>query len=299
LPAKEEKPTSLRYAFYTGCTTPYRLPGYELSSRKVAEALEIELVDMKEPNCCGLPIEHVNWMAGMTLSARNLSLAEEMGLDMAVICNGCAGMLARTNAKLKEDKSLRERVNAILKPEGLEFKGKINVKHLAKILVEDLGEEKLRKSIVKRFHGMKAAVHYGCHVLMPSKLLGVEDPDFPEFLDRIVEATGAKSVGYAEKRLCCGGLLQSINEEISLRLTGEKLVNIKDAEVNALVTMCPFCFVSYSRNQKTAAELIGENLDIPVVHYTQLLGLALGIPPDELELGESVPDPDAILRFLH
>ena len=290
---------SLRYAFFTGCTTPYRLPGYELSSRKVAEALGIELVDVKEPSCCGLPIEHVNRMAGITLSARDLCLAEEMGLDMAVICNGCAGMLARTNAKLKEDKGLREKVNAILKPDGLEFKGKINVKHLAKILIEDLGEEKLRSSTKKRFHGMKAAVHYGCHVLMPSKLLGVEDPDFPEFLDRIVEATGAKSVGYAEKRLCCGGLLQSINEEISLRLTGEKLVNIKDAEVNALVTMCPFCFVSYSRNQKTAAELIGENLEIPVVHYTQLLGLALGIPPDELELGESVSDPDVILRFIH
>ncbi|MFB0568129.1 MAG: heterodisulfide reductase-related iron-sulfur binding cluster, partial [Nitrososphaeria archaeon] len=126
----------------------------------------------------------------------------------------------------------------------------------------------------------------------------VDDPDFPEFLDKIVQVTGAKSVGYAEKRLCCGGLLQSINEEISLRLTGEKLINIKDADVNALVTMCPFCFVSYNRNQATAADLVGENFDIPVVHFTQLLGLALGIPADELELTESVSDPDVILAFL-
>jgi len=289
---------SLRYAFYPGCTTPYRLPGYEVSSRKIAEALGIELVDLKEPNCCGLPIEHVNTMTGMTLSARDLCLAEEMGLDLAVICNGCAGMLTRTNAKLKEDKSLRQKVNTVLKPDGLEFKGNINVKHLAKILIEDVGEEKLGNSIKKKFNGMKAAVHYGCHVLMPSKDLDVDDPDFPEFLDKIVQVTGAKSVGYAEKRLCCGGLLQSINEEISLRLTGEKLSNIKDADVNALVTMCPFCFISYNRNQATAADLIEENFDIPVVHFTQLLGLALGIPADELELTESVSDPDVILRFL-
>lgn len=289
---------SLRYAFYPGCTAPYRLPGYEVSSRKIAEALGIELVDLKEPNCCGLPIEHVNTMTGMTLSARDLCLAEEMGLDLAVICNGCAGMLTRTNAKLKEDKSLREKVNTVLKPDGLEFKGNINVKHLAKILIEDVGEEKLGNSIKKKFNGMKAAVHYGCHILMPSKDLDVDDPDFPEFLDKIVQVTGAKSVGYAEKRLCCGGLLQSINEEISLRLTAEKLSNIKDADVNALVTMCPFCFVSYNRNQATAADLIEENFDIPVVHFTQLLGLALGIPADELELTESVSDPDVILRFL-
>jgi heterodisulfide reductase subunit B len=277
---------------------PYRLPGYEISTRKVAERLGIELLDLKSANCCGLPIENVDYTTSVALSARILCLAEEEGLDVVTICNGCYGKLARVNEQLKESREFRFKINKTLENVGLEYKGKVGVKHFVRVLTDDLGLEKLKEEIRKPFEGLRVAVHYGCHLLKPSKYLDVKDPEFPNFVDDLIKVTGAKTVEYDDKGLCCGGAVLAIREEISLRLAAVKFSNIRDVDANVMITTCPFCFVMYNRNQARAGEVVGDTFNIQVAHFTQLLGLALGLQEEELELRESVTNPETLLKYL-
>lgn len=186
----------------------------------------------------------------------------------------------------------------MLKTVDLEFKGKVEAKHFVKVLTDDVGLENLRENIKKPFNGVKAAVHYGCHLLKPSKYLNTEDSEFPTFVDELIKTTGAETVNYDDKGLCCGATVLAVKEEISLRLAATKFLNVKRTDANMMITTCPYCFIVYNRNQSGAGELVGTNFNIPVVHFTQLLGLSLGINENELELFESVSNSDSLLKYL-
>ena len=146
---KLEKSSSSKFLLFLGCAIPYRVSSYEISTRKVLAKFGIELVEMPEYNCCGLPIDPVDHEMMLTLAARNLCLAEQQELNVVALCPGCAGTLRKVNNKLKENKELRERINGYLKETGLEFKGTIEAKHLLQLLVEDVGLDKI-KDVVKK-----------------------------------------------------------------------------------------------------------------------------------------------------
>ena len=182
-----------KYLLFLGCVIPYRIASYEISSRKVLEQLGVELVEMPEFNCCGLPIDSVVHDAMLVLAARNLCLAEQQNLNILTLCPGCAGTLRKVNKSLQTDKKLKERVNDHLKEVGMEFKGgKIVVRHLIQALVEDVGIEKIKAAIVKPLTGLNVAEHNGCHVLRPAKYIGFDDQENPVLLKRLIEATGAE-----------------------------------------------------------------------------------------------------------
>ncbi|MGW8288927.1 MAG: heterodisulfide reductase-related iron-sulfur binding cluster, partial [Candidatus Bathyarchaeia archaeon] len=175
--------SELKYLLFLGCVIPYRIPSYEISSRKVLERLGVELVEMPEFNCCGLPIDSVAHDAMLVLAARNLCLAEEKNLNILTLCPGCAGTLRKVNKSLEADKKLKEQVNGHLKEIGMEFKGgKIVVKHLIQALVEDVGLEKIKDAVVKPLTGLKVAEHNGCHILRPAKYISFDDPENPVLL---------------------------------------------------------------------------------------------------------------------
>jgi len=288
----------LKYLLFLGCAIPYRVSAYEISSRKVAEKLGIELIEMPEYNCCGLPMDPVSHDIMLTLAARNLCVAEQQGLNIITLCPGCAGTLRKVNKMLKEDKKLKELVNGYLKKTGLEFKGTIEVKHLIQVLTEDVGFEKIKGAVQKPLNPLKVAEHNGCHVLRPVKYIGFDDPENPVMLKKLIEATGAKCLDYMDETECCGAPIIGVNEKIPLQLARDKLSHIKDVGAQAMVTVCPFCHMMFDTNQSRIERMFNETFGLPVLHYPQLLGLAMGFSPEELALKELRVDASKLVSTL-
>ena len=275
-----------KYLIFLGCAIPYRVSSYEISARKVLAKLGVELVEMPEFNCCGLPLDPVSHEAMLILAARNLALAEQQGLDIITLCPGCAGTLKKVNKILKEDKALREEVNAHLKEAGLEFKGTVVAKHLMQVLREDIGLEAIRKTVVKPLTGLKVAEHNGCHILRPKEYIGFDDPEDPQTLKMLVEATGATCLDYVDETECCGAPSVGVSDKVALQLARDKLNHVKAVDAQALITICPFCHIMYDTNELRIEKMFNEVYGIPILHYPQLLGLAMGLTPEELAFNE-------------
>jgi len=285
----------LKYLLFMGCVVPYRISSYEISTRKVLDKLGVELVEMPEYNCCGLPLDPVNHDMMLTLAARNLCLAEQQNLNIMALCNGCFGTLNHVNKELKEDRKLKDEVNGYLKEIGMEFKGTITVKHLIHVLAEDIGFEKIKDNIQRPLTQLRVAQHTGCHVIRPGKVVGFDDPENPTALKNLIKATGAKCLDYMDETECCGAPILGVNAEIPLQLAREKLGHIKAVGAQALITVCPFCHMMYDLNQPRIEKTFNEQFGIPVLHYTQFLGLAMGFSPDELALEQLRVDASKIL----
>ena len=289
----EEKP---KYLIFLGCVIPYRLSSYEISARKVLQALGVELVEMPEYNCCGFPMDPIDHDTMLTLAARNLCVAEREGLNILTLCNGCFGTLHKANKTLKEDKEEREKINGYLKEFGMEFKGTIEVKHLVHVLVEDVGFEKIKNAVKKPLTNLRVAQHTGCHIVRPKKIIGKDDPEDPKLLKQLIALTGAKCLDYMDEAECCGNPIIGVNESIPFQMAKEKLDHIIAVGAQALITVCPFCHMMYDLNQPRIERTFNTKIGIPVLHYPQLLGLAMGFSPEELAINELRVKPTQLLE---
>ncbi len=283
------------YLIFLGCAIPYRVSSYEIASRKVLNGLGVKLVEMPEFNCCGLPLDPVSHETMLILAARNLAMAEQKGLDILTLCPGCAGALRKANKTLKEDPALRDEINTHLKETGLEFKGTINARHLIQVLIEDVGLDKIKKAVVNPLTKVKVAEHNGCHILRPKEFIGFDDPEDPKTLKTLIEATGATCLDYLDETQCCGAPSVGVNDKIALELARYKLNNIKKVGAQALITICPFCHIMYDTNEVRIERMFNEVYGLPVLHYPQLLGLAIGIPAQELAFNELRVDCSKVL----
>jgi len=288
----------LKYLIFLGCAIPYRVSAYEISARKVSEKLGIELQEMPEYNCCGLPIDPINHDFMLTLAARNLCVAERQGLNIMTLCPGCAGTLRKVNKMLKEERNLRKLVNGHLRAIGLEFKGTVEVRHLVQVLAEEVGFERIKESIQKPLDSLRVAEHNGCHVLRPAKYIGFDDPENPIVLKKLIEVTGAECLDYMDETECCGAPIIGVNESIPLQLAKDKLRHIKEVGAQAMVTVCPFCHMMFDTNQPRIERMFNESFGLPVLHYPQLLGLAMGFTPEELALKELRVDASKLISAL-
>jgi heterodisulfide reductase subunit B len=285
-----------KFLMFLGCAIPYRVSAFEISARKILAKLGVELVEMPEFNCCGLPLDPVSHEMMLILAARNLALAEEKGLNIITLCPGCAGTLKKVNKMLKEDKALRDEINCHLKEAGLQFKGTVDAKHFMQVLMEDVGLDKIKKSIVKPLTMVKVAEHNGCHILRPKEFIGFDDPEDPKMLKALVEATGATCLDYMDETECCGAPSVGVSDKVALQLARDKLNHVKQVNAEALVTICPFCHIMYDTNELRIEKMFNETYGIPILHYPQLLGLAMGIPPEELAFSELRVDSSKILK---
>ncbi len=289
----EEKP---KYLIFLGCVIPYRLSSYEISARKVLQALGVELVEMPEYNCCGFPMDPIDHDTMLTLAARNLCVAEREGLNILTLCNGCFGTLHKANKTLKEDKEEREKINGYLKEFGMEFKGTIEVKHLVHVLAEDVGFEKIKNAVKRPLTNLRVAQHTGCHIVRPKKIIGKDDPEDPKLLKQLIALTGAKCLDYMDEAECCGNPIIGVNEAIPFQMAKEKLDHIMAVGAQALITVCPFCHMMYDLNQPRIERTFNIKIGIPVLHYPQLLGLAMGFSPEELAINELRVKPTQLLE---
>jgi len=291
----------MRYTFYLGCLAPNRYPGIEASTRKVFSKLSIELIDMRGASCCPPPgvIRSFDTDIWLLIAARNLAIAKRLGLDIVTMCNGCYATLKEANYILRMNEEKRNHVNDLLSEIGYSFAGKIKVKHVIEVLYFDVGIEKLKK-YVKREVPARVAVFYGCHLLKPSRLRPWKDFERPRFLDEMVEILGAESVDYEHKMMCCGagGAVRSGILEASLQMAQQRLRAMKEAEAECIVDVCPFCHLQFDRGQYEIAQKWGHEINLPVIYYTQLLGLAMDLNPQELGIYMNVIDcKDFIKRF--
>jgi heterodisulfide reductase subunit B len=287
-----------KYLLFLGCVIPYRLSSYEISARKVLAKLGVEIVEMPEYNCCGYPMDVINHELMLTLAARNLCIAEQAGLPILALCNGCFCSLNETNKILKEDKKLREKINSYLKEIGMEFKGTTEVKHLIYVLSEDVGYEKIKNAVTKPLIGIRVAQHSGCHVLRPRKYVGRDDPENPTTLKELIRLTGAECLDYMDETACCGNPIIGVNEDVPFQMAKEKLEHVRAVGAQALITVCPFCHIMFDLNQPRIERAFNEKFNLPVLHYPQLLGLAMGFSLEELAINELRVKPTELLNMV-
>jgi len=268
-----------KYALFLGCTTPTKVPQYELASRWVCKYFGIELIDIEDFVCCGINQVNLSIEAGLLMAAMNLALAEAKELDILTLCAACTGALAEAIERLKDD-TTKNRVNEKLWEVGLEYKGRTKVKHISRVLYEDVGMERIKKEVKKDLSDFRVAPHYGCHYLRPmSAFKGFEEPDNPKSLHKLISATGAQPVGYETLNLCCGGKSFPVSEDLARLLVQKKLDDLADKEIDAMVLQCQTCYLMYTDWQKEIEKKYGKRYNLPVIFYPQLLGVALGADP--------------------
>lgn len=286
-----------RFALFLGCTVPVRAQNYELSARKVAAQLGIELVDLPGLGCCGFPLKSLDRSVALHMTAHSLAVAEAAELDVVALCSSCAGVLTEARHELLHDESLRAEINASLAQAGETFRGTSKVLSLTRLLVEVIGVDAIRQAVSKPFAGLRVASHEGCHLLKPSEAYDhFDDPEAPTVLDRLVEATGATPVHYANRLHCCGGGVLAFDETLALKMAKVKLDSIHEADAHVMVLVCPFCSVMYESQQRKIESAFETTYGLPVLYYPQLLGLAMGMSDRDVGLQMNVVKPQAVLE---
>ncbi|MBD3254406.1 MAG: CoB--CoM heterodisulfide reductase subunit B [Candidatus Lokiarchaeota archaeon] len=289
----EQSEYKWRYGLFLGCVIPNRYPFIEASIRNVFDFLGAEMLDMQGASCCPAPgvFRAFHIPTWLVIAARNISIAEEMGVSPITGCNGCYGTLRDAWYELEHEAELKKEVNEHLAKIGRKYKGNLEPKHIVQALYQDMGIDYIKDFIKHKFTDLRVGVHYGCHILKPSDKRPWDGQyECPTFLDEIVELTGAKSIPYKDKYMCCGagGAVRSAIKEVAADFTREKLVNMRDAEVDIIIDVCPFCHLQLDLGQMEVnniyKDVIGEPFKIPVIYLTQLLGLSFGMDPYQLGL---------------
>ena len=278
------------YAYFLGCITPNRYPGIEAATKKVFKEFGIETREMEGASCCPAPgvfgsFDMYTWLP---IAARNLAIAEEMGLEIYVTCNGCYGSLQEADHLLKEHPKLKEKVNEILGKAGREYKGTTNVHHSIVVLHDDIGLDRLKERVTKPMKDVNVAIHYGCHFLKPSEVRGHGSAETPNVLEDIVKAIGAKETVYKDKLMCCGagGGVRTADTPTALEWTRQKLVSMIEEGADCVIHPCAFCHLQLDRGQYEINKAFGTSFDLPVLYALQLVGLAMGMSVQELGLDQ-------------
>ena len=293
---------NMEYALYLGCTIPLKFPHFESAFRQIADFLEFKFKEMEGSSCCPDPVatQSTSIDTWLTIAARNLCLAEKMGLDIMTICSGCFETLKTTKVLLEEDKNAFNRANTVLKKIGYEYKGSSEVYHFVEIFSQPEFLEKIKNILMKPLDDLNVAVHYGCHLIRPSKNLRFDHPERPESIDQIIGALGAKTVSFAGKLECCG-FCARLNEDIGFKLVQNKMTELKEleTEVDVMVGVCPACVGQYDRKQRLLSRKLDKVLDIPVLYLPELMAIAFGVETDKLGLTTRSVRPKKLLEKLN
>lgn len=278
---------NLQYALFAGCVAPIREFGFEISARKVLEALDVELTSVPDFSCC-MPaclVSSADYAAGLALTARNICVADEVGLDILTLCASCFGNLSRAKHLLAENPDLRREVDRILALAGRTYSDRPMVEHVVTVLYKEIGLRSLEKAVSRPLKQVRAAPFYGCHLILPYDYGKFDDPELPVKLDQLIEVTGAKNVDHAEKASCCigcGSFFGGVSEDAAVRLADNILSSAKKNGADCVITTCPFCLMQLELGQIKIKQAGGKEFDLPVLHYVDLLGLSLGLKADDL-----------------
>lgn len=276
-----------KYAYYPGCSLESLAKGYHLSAMAVTKEFGLELNEIKDWNCCGstayFPVDE---LLAYTLVSRNLALAEKMGAsDFVAPCSACYKNAYFTNSYLQSDTDLADHINYALEEDQLHVDGSLKVRHLIELFIEDVKLEEVEKKATHPLKGLRVAPYYGCQLVRPRK--AKEDVENPRYFENLLSAIGAEPIEYANKTRCCGGSLIITNRKAALSMVQILLQDAVIHRADVIATTCPMCDVNLEVYQEQVNREFGTHYSVPVMYFTQLMGLALGIDPGRLGVGKS------------
>jgi heterodisulfide reductase subunit B2 len=273
------------YAYFPGCSLEKMAVSYHLSALETTKKLGIKLKELEDWNCCGATTYfYIDELLAYTLTARNLAIAEKTGLDVVAPCSACYKNMFFTAANLKKDPDLAEHVNFALEEDNLKFNGNVNVKHLIEVFAQDVSKEEIEAKVTHPLKDIRVAPYYGCQIVRPQK--EKENVEQPQFFENIMSALGATPVNYPLKMRCCGGSLIISSRTAALSMVRNLLQCAVDSKANVIATACPMCQVNLEVYQQQVNLEFGTNFSFPVMYFTQLIGLAFGIPAKKLGIGK-------------
>lgn len=283
----------MKFALFPGCVLRGAASEAFLATVKVTEALGIELVEIPSWTCCGAShLQDVDDITALAVNARNLAIAESMGLSVMTVCNTCTLELRRAKESLDHDEKLKAKVNAILAKSGYEYKGTAEVTHLLWVLASN--PQLLEGKIVKPLTGLKVAGYYGCHLLRPPTIMNYEDSINPQSLEKVIRLLGAEPVDFDFKLKCCGFHAFWTAEKDVIKVTGQTVDSAAKAGAELLVTPCPLCQLQLDMYQPEGREATHTSAEIPILHLPQLIGLALGMSKEDLGVKRHISGVDKV-----
>ncbi len=291
----------MRYGYYPGCSLGSTAAPYDVSTKAIAKPLGLELEEIHDWNCCGATeYFSIQKTAAYALVARNLALAADQdGLkQLTAPCSACYLNLRKTDHYMGKYPKIGERTNEALAAGGLSYQpGSLEIRHLLDIVVNDVGLESIAEKVTNPLKGLRLAPYYGCLIVRPT--LGdepVDNPEYPTHLDELLDALGATVVDFPLKAHCCGGHMTQISSDTAYELIRRLLQNAADYEADAIVTICPMCQLNLDAYQSQVNGHFGTSFDLPVLYFTQMIGLALGMQPKELGIGKEIVSASKVLK---
>jgi len=284
----------MEISYYPGCSLESSAKEYQLSAETVCEQLGIELVEIEDWNCCGaLEVSSLNSTLSLALVARNLKIASERSDKLVVACNACLNNLLAVQHKLSSNGELKQKISGIL---NYEFR-EIEIKHLLDLIWNEVGLENIGESVKKELKGLKTVSYYGCLSVRPSKIIKSDDPDNPTHLDEIVSILGGEPLEFTSKTKCCGGGLLMTYRDTALKLTEQILTEAGQRGAQCILVTCPLCHMTLET--LTNKVKTGPNRPkIPILYFTQLMGLSFGIEPKKLGLHKNLISPEAVINSI-
>jgi len=285
------------YTYFPGCSSSDGgAKAYGWSTQAVSKALDVELIELEDWNCCGsTPYSSVEELASFCLSARNLALAEKRGFDLVTPCSSCYVILNRTNSHLKEYPQLKAKVDEALATGGLEYHGTVKVRHLLDVFVNDIGYEAIAAKVKRSFSGLKVAAYYGCQMVRPRP--SFDHPENPQSLDKLITSLGGEPVSFPLKSRCCGGSLIIPEEASALELIRKLLGSASSNGAECLITVCPLCQTNLDAYQSRVNKKFKTKFELPVLFFTQLMGVAFGLSDEKLGLKTNIIPADRVLAI--
>jgi heterodisulfide reductase subunit B len=286
-----------KYALFPGCSLEKMAASYLHSSVETTKQFDIILQELEDWNCCGATTySYIDELLANTLVARNLALAEKENLDLVAPCSACYKNSYFGNKYIKEDPDLKEHINYALEKDDLQFQGKIEVYHIIDIFANDIGPEAIQQKVSNPLTGLKVAPYYGCQIVRPRK--NGEEFENPQFFEEIITAMGAEPVDFADRLRCCGASLIMTSRHAALEMVRVLLYNAVSSGADIIATACPLCQVNLECYQTAVNEEFDTNFHVPVLYFTQLMGVALGISRRQLGIGSELISAAPILSQL-
>jgi heterodisulfide reductase subunit B2 len=277
----------MRYAYYPGCSLEATGRPYQESVIAVSKTLGIELVELEDWNCCGATAYmSINEALSFSLSARNLCQAKKIGDTLVTACSACYTNLRKTETYLADFPEMKSKVNTALAEANLNYEGGIVTKHFLQTVVEDVGLDRIKSLVRNPLTALRVAPYYGCQIARP---YGIEDSaDNPTMMDKLLIAIGATPTYYPMKTVCCGGSLMGIRKDVALRLCRNILMCAQQYDAQCIAVTCPLCQMNLDAFQSAVNKTYGTSFNLPIVYFTQLMGVAFGLDSKGLGLNDCI-----------
>ena len=288
------------YTYFPGCSCSSEggAKAYDWSIQAVSKVLDIELKELDDWNCCGsTPSGSVDELGAFCLASRDLALAEKTGLDMVTPCSACYVIFNRTNTYLKQYPQLKAKVDESLAAGDLKYQGTVKVRHMLDIITTDIGYDAIKSKVKKPLNGLKVAPYYGCQVVRPG--FGFDHPENPQSLDKLVASLGGEPTPFPLKTRCCGGSLIISEEALALDLTHKLLESASSNGAECLVTVCPLCQTNLDAYQSRVNRKFKTNYKLPVLFFTQLMGIAFGLDGKTLGLNKNIVSSNEVMERVY